>query len=54
MSRYMLLLCAPETDEAGERDRWAEMPAWTELTDSLGEAGLLVSNSPLSPPTPNC
>ncbi len=47
MSRYMLLLYAPQTDEAGERERWAEMPLWTELTDSLAEAGLLVSNNPL-------
>jgi hypothetical protein len=43
----MLLLYAPQTDEAGERERWAEMPLWTELTDSLAEAGLLVSNNPL-------
>jgi hypothetical protein len=47
MSRYMLLLYAPETDEAGERERWAEMPLWLELTEGLREAGLLVDNSPL-------
>jgi hypothetical protein len=49
VARYMLLLYAPETDEARGRDRWAEMPAWTELTESMAEAGLLVSNSPLHP-----
>ena len=47
MSRYMLLLYSPETDSAGERERWAEMPLWQELTEGLREAGLLVDNSPL-------
>ena len=48
MSQYMLLLYAPEADEAEEeRERWAEMPLWLELTESLREAGLLVANSPL-------
>lgn len=47
MSRYMLLLYAPETDPADERDRWAEMPLWQELTRELRDAGLLVDNSPL-------
>jgi hypothetical protein len=47
MSRYMLLLYSPETDSVGERERWAEMPMWQELTEGLREAGLLVDNSPL-------
>ena len=47
MSRYMLLLYAPATDSAGERERWADMPLWQELTEGLREAGLLVDNSPL-------
>jgi hypothetical protein len=49
MPEYMLLLYAPEVDEAGERDRWAEMPLWLEVTDSLREAGVLVANAPLHP-----
>ena len=49
MSQYMLLLYAPEAGEAGERERWAEMPLWLELTESLREAGLLVANGPLHP-----
>jgi hypothetical protein len=49
MPEYMLLLYAPEADQQEERARWAEMPLWEELTDSLREAGLLVANGPLSP-----
>jgi hypothetical protein len=49
MPEYMLLLYAPEVDEAGERDRWAEMPLWLEVTESLREAGVLVANAPLHP-----
>lgn len=47
MSLYMLLLYAPEVDEAGEAQRWAELPLWLEVTESLREAGLLVANAPL-------
>jgi hypothetical protein len=46
---YMLLLYAPEVDDAGERDRWAEMPLWHEITESLRKSGVLVANSPLHP-----
>jgi hypothetical protein len=46
---YMLLLYAPDTDEAGERERWAELPLWLEVTDSLRKAGVLVANSALHP-----
>jgi hypothetical protein len=49
MPEYMLLLYAPETDEAGQAERWAEMPLWDEINDSLREAGLLVANAPLHP-----
>jgi hypothetical protein len=49
MPEYMLLLYAPEVDEAGERDRWAEMPLWLEVTESLREAGVLVANAALHP-----
>jgi hypothetical protein len=49
MPQYMLLLYADEVDEAGEAERWAEMPLWTRITDSLREAGVLVANAPLHP-----
>jgi hypothetical protein len=47
MSQYMLLLYAPEVDEAEQAERWAEMPEWLEITEGLREAGLLVANGPL-------
>jgi hypothetical protein len=49
MPDYMLLLYAPEVDGTDRRqeDRWAEMPIWLELTESLRRAGLLVGNGPL-------
>jgi hypothetical protein len=49
MSQYMMLLYAPEVDEAEEAERFAELPLWLELTESLREAGLLVANAPLHP-----
>ena len=49
MPEYMLLLYAPERDEAGERERWAELPLWLEVTESLREAGVLIANAPLQP-----
>jgi hypothetical protein len=49
MPEYMLLLYAPDADEAEDARRWAELPLWYEVTDSLREAGLLVRNSPLHP-----
>jgi hypothetical protein len=51
MPEYMLLLYAPDTDGADERDRWAEMPVWQEVTESLRKSGVLVANSPLHPPS---
>jgi hypothetical protein len=47
MPNYMLLLYSEEVDEAGQAARWAEMPEWLRVTESLREAGLLVANSPL-------
>ena len=49
MPEYMLLLYAPEVDEAErqQEDRWADMPLWLEVTESLRKAGLLVANGPL-------
>jgi hypothetical protein len=49
MPNYMLLLYAPQADEAEQAEREAEMPAWIELTDSLRDAGLLVSSGRLHP-----
>lgn len=53
MSQYLMLLYSPEGDEAAEQQRWAQMPLWLELTESLRDAGLLVANGALlggSPP----
>jgi len=47
MSQYLMLLYAPEGDEAAEQQRWAQMPLWLELTESLRDAGLLVANGAL-------
>ena len=49
MPEYMLLLYASDTseDEEQEKARWAEMPVWLAVTESLREAGLLVANAPL-------
>jgi hypothetical protein len=49
MPQYMLLLYGPDGDEAERAQRWAEIPLWLEVTESLREAGLLVSNAPLHP-----
>ena len=49
MPDYMLLLYQPDAGESERRpgDRWAEMPVWLEVTESLRKAGLLVANAPL-------
>jgi hypothetical protein len=49
MPEYMCLLYAEEADEETTAARWAELPIWNEVTDSLREAGILVSNNPLQP-----
>jgi hypothetical protein len=49
MPDYMLLLYASDGDEAESARRWAEMPLWDEVTDSLRDAGLLIANAPLHP-----
>ena len=51
MPRYMLLLYANEPDEAELARRWGELPLWTEIDESLREAGLLVANAPLESAT---
>jgi hypothetical protein len=50
MSQYLLLLYAPDGDEAEAARRWAELPRWEEITDDLRAAGVLVSNNALRPP----
>jgi hypothetical protein len=55
MPNYMLLLYAPEVDdaesvhgrEAEQATRWAELPLWDEVNASLREAGLLLAHAPL-------
>ena len=47
MPRYLVLLYSPEGDEATERQRWAQLPLWQELTDGLRDSGLLVANGAL-------
>jgi hypothetical protein len=49
MSQYLLLLYAPDGDEAEAARRWAELPRWQEVTDALRADGLLVSNNALKP-----
>jgi hypothetical protein len=44
---YMLLLYAPEVDEAERAERWAELPLWEEVNESLRQAGVLVTHAPL-------
>lgn len=36
MSQHMLLLYAPEPDEAEEARRWADLPAWARPLLGLG------------------
>jgi hypothetical protein len=47
MPEYMCLLYAEEADEETTAARWAELPIWNEVTESLREAGILISNNPL-------
>jgi hypothetical protein len=44
---YMLLLYAPEADDAERAERWAEMPLWDEVNAGLEEAGVLVKKGAL-------
>jgi hypothetical protein len=49
MSQYMLLLYGPDGDEAERAQRWAELPEWFELNDSLRSTAMLVANAALHP-----
>lgn len=50
MSRYLVLLYTPDGDESVDRELWAQMPLWLELTEGLREAGLLETNGALHRP----
>jgi hypothetical protein len=49
MPDYMCLLYAAESDPETDGERWRQMPIWLELTESLREAGILLSNNALHP-----
>jgi hypothetical protein len=49
MPDYMCLLYQEEADEETTAARWSEVPIWDEVTESLREAGILISNNPLHP-----
>ena len=49
MTQYLLLLYAPDGDEAEAARRWAEMPRWQAVTEELREEGVLVANNALRP-----
>jgi hypothetical protein len=50
MPDYLCLLYA-DSDPETEADRWRQMPIWREVTESLREAGILLSNNALHPVT---
>jgi hypothetical protein len=49
MTQYLLLLYAPDGDEAEAARRWAEMPRWQAVTDELREAGVLPVQQRVAP-----
>jgi hypothetical protein len=49
MPNYILLFYTEEASPEEEAERWAELPRWHELTESLREAGLLVASDALQP-----
>jgi hypothetical protein len=49
MPEYLCLLYQEEVDEETTAARWAELPIWNEVTESLRDAGILLSNNPLHP-----
>jgi hypothetical protein len=50
MPDYLCLLYA-DSDPDAEAERWGQMPIWHEVTESLREAGILLSNNALHPVT---
>jgi hypothetical protein len=49
MPDYLCLLYATDGNEATRAERWAELPLWNQITESLREAGVLIANNPLHP-----
>jgi hypothetical protein len=49
MPGYMLLLYAAEVEGTQRAEREAQLPLWNEVTESLRDAGLLVSSGRLHP-----
>jgi hypothetical protein len=49
MPQYLLLLYAPDVDEAEAARRWAELPRWQQVTEDLRASGLLLGNNALRP-----
>jgi hypothetical protein len=50
MPDYLCLLYA-DSDPEADAERWAQMPIWREVTESLRAAGILLSNNALHPVT---
>ncbi|NUS43383.1 MAG: YciI family protein [Mycobacteriaceae bacterium] len=46
----MLLLFAPDGDEAERERRWAQLPEWEAVLEELRAAGSLIANAALHPP----
>jgi hypothetical protein len=49
MPKYMLLLYRNDPTPQEREERAAEMPLWIQFTESLRDAGLLISGDPLHP-----
>jgi hypothetical protein len=50
MPDYLCLIYAEDGDEATVAERWAELPEWNEVANSLREAGILIDNNALAQP----
>jgi hypothetical protein len=49
MPQYMLLIYGPAEGGLSPEEAQAEMPRWTEYTQSMQEAGVMVAGDPLEP-----
>src|SRR5215216_1771681 len=49
MPDYLCLLYNSDGDEALRAERWAELPLWNEVVESLRDAGVLIANNALHP-----
>ena len=50
MPDYLCLIYAEDGDEATVAARWAELPEWNEVANSLRDAGILIHNNALASP----